>query len=426
MPCDVANVVVNNCHKCHGAEPIGGAIRLVTPDDWQKQSPLFDPTKKVYEVARVRLADGTMPQGSVLAAEDLATLDGWLAAGAQASTDPADASCGSAAGDGVIAGGGADTTPASVGPGGTIDVCSKPGAYDPLVAEPGETCYEFPVHAPNSDGPFTVPNGESYHEWYYAVPWGPNDVWTRYGADFDNLPVLHHYLIFTSQAGRSPGDVAQNVAGTTLGTSATLIGGWAVGGCSTRMPDDVGGQLPPAPLIMIQWHLYNTTGAPALDNSKVQMCTVPADQRENIAGITFLGTENFNSVFGMPAGENHFTTKCQNTTSAPITVIGFTPHMHLIGTNMKTDLKRADGTVTTIFDQPFQFDYQVGYEIPPAVVNPGDTLETTCSFFNDTGRNVAFGESTETEMCYQFALSYPAGALDNGALSLIGALNTCW
>jgi hypothetical protein len=29
-------------------------------------------------------------------------------------------------------------------------------------------------------------------------------------------------------------------------------------------------------------------------------------------------------------------------------------------------------------------------------------------------------------MCYQFALSYPYGALNNGVLSLIGATNTCW
>ena len=75
---------------------------------------------------------------------------------------------------------------------------------------------------------------------------------------------------------------------------------------------------------------------------------------------------------------------------------------------------------------PFQFDYQVSYDIPAATIMPGETLVTTCSFFNSTGSNVAFGESTNQEMCYQFAMSYPAGALNNGALSLIGALNTCW
>ena len=40
--------------------------------------------------------------------------------------------------------------------------------------------------------------------------------------------------------------------------------------------------------------------------------------------------------------------------------------------------------------------------------------------------SVAFGPSSNQEMCYNFAYSYPAGALDNGVPSLVGATNTCW
>jgi hypothetical protein len=426
MPCGVQTAIENNCLRCHGETPVGGAISLTTYDAWHQPSPLYDPTKEVYEVAQIRINDGTMPQGGTLSSGDLTTLNDWLAGGAPAA----------AAGDTC---GGTTTTPNpgdTSNPGmvtqppvteaGVIDNCSLPGAFDPLVAQGQETCYEFPVHAPGSDGPFTISTGESYHEWYYSVPWGPDDVWTRYGADFDNLAVLHHFLMFTSDASNAPGSVSQNVTGTTIGTNATLIGGWAVGGCRTEMPEGVGGNIPDQNKLMVQWHMYNNTGATAQDGSVVQICTVPSTAVQNIAGITFLGTENFNSIIGMPPGENSFTTQCRNNSGGPITLIGFNPHMHLLGTNMKTDLIRADGSRETIFDMPFQFDYQVGYEIPPQVVMPGDTLETTCTFFNDTGGNVAFGESTNQEMCYQFALSYPAGALDNAAPSLIGALNTCW
>ena len=422
LPCDVSAVLQNNCAQCHGETPAGGAIKLTAHEDWHRMSPLFDPTKKVFEVAQIRINDGSMPQGGVMSAGDIATLDAWLAAGALAA-GPDEATCNTP----VIPDDNDDDVVVEppVTEGGTIDNCKKPGAFDPLVAEGDETCYEFDVHAPGGSGAFNVPTNETYHEWYYAVPWPAGSVWTRYGADFDNLQVLHHYLIFTSSAARAPGDVAQNVLGTTLGTSATLIGGWAVGGCRTELPEDVGGEIPQSPLIMVQWHMYNTTGRVAQDNSKVQVCTVPGNARPNTAGITFLGTENFNGPGGMPPGENDFTTRCANNSGAPITIIGFNPHMHLLGTNMKTDII-SGGTATNIFDMPFQFDYQVSYDIPPATVMPGDIVETTCSFFNDTGSNVAFGESTNTEMCYQFALSYPAGALNNGALSLIGALNTCW
>ncbi|MDH5674367.1 MAG: hypothetical protein OEZ06_19735 [Myxococcales bacterium] len=436
VPCDVSTVVANNCQRCHGANAAGGAIPLVSHTDWHQASPLYagvnglPATTPVYEVAQIRINDGTMPQGGQLSGGDLTTLNNWLLAGAPAAT-ATDACTGDGSAittdpNGSLMPTGNTTVEPMVDPvTGTIDNCKKPGAFDALTAMAGETCYEFDVHAPGGPGPFTVPTGESYHEWYYAVPWAPGDVWTRYGADFDNLQVLHHFLIFTSSANAQPGSVSQDVLGTTLGTNATLIGGWAVGGCTTTLPADVGGELPSSPLIMVQWHMYNNTGAPAPDNSKVQMCTVPASARPNTAGITFLGTENFNSIFGMGPGVNHFTTNCKNNSGAPITVIGFNPHMHLLGINMKTDLQGAGGT-RTIFDMPFQFDYQVSYDIPPTVVQPGDTLITTCSFNNDTGSNVAFGESTTTEMCYQFALSYPAGALNNGAASLIGATNTCW
>lgn len=438
IPCDVAKVVTDNCGRCHGAMPQGGAMRLITHADWHQASPFYGPTrlmdstKQVYEIAQLRINNGEMPQGRQMAAADLAMLDTWLRGGAVAAAPgdtcatptlpPPEAGSGGTAG--AVAGAGGTVAP-PVGPSGTIDNCTKPGAFDSLQALPGETCHEFPVHAPGGSGAFSVPANETYHEWYYAVPWGPTDVWTRFGADFDNLPVLHHYLVFTSSAGRQPGAVATNVTGTTLGTNATLIGGWAVGGCNTIMPDGVGGDIPESPLLMVQWHMYNTTGRPQQDASVVKVCTVAAGSRSNVAGITFLGTENFNSIFGMPAGENHFTTRCTNNSGGPITVLGFTPHMHLIGSNMKTDLI-SGGNKRTIFDMPFKFDYQVGYEIPPATVMPGETLETTCSFFNDTGANVAFGESTTSEMCYQFTLTYPVGALNNGAPSLIGALNTCW
>jgi hypothetical protein len=60
------------------------------------------------------------------------------------------------------------------------------------------------------------------------------------------------------------------------------------------------------------------------------------------------------------------------------------------------------------------------------VLEPGDALRTGCTFDNGTGQGVSFGQSAFQEMCFQFAISHPVGALDNGALSLIGAENTCW
>jgi hypothetical protein len=43
-----------------------------------------------------------------------------------------------------------------------------------------------------------------------------------------------------------------------------------------------------------------------------------------------------------------------------------------------------------------------------------DVLTTTCSYENDTGRVVRFGQNSDDEMCFHFVTCYPMGALRCG------------
>jgi hypothetical protein len=448
MPCAVETVVKTGCQTCHGATPIGGApMKLTALADFQRDYTAVTTTQlkgkamKMHELARIRMNTemGTtiMPQGAPLATADFAALDGWLRQGAPGGTACATAPGGdinnpptgnAGAAGSVMAGAGGATAPPPVS--GRGSECEVASAFEPLVAMDGETCYEFKTHGVSGatdTTEFRIPVDESYSQFYFNVPWPAGSISTRYGAKFDNLAVLHHWLAFSSSSPNAHGTVSPNVTGTTIGEGTELIAGWAVGGCNTVYPPDVGVKLPSSGKIMVQWHHYNNTGMTQTDGSAVQICTVPAGGRPNVAGLTFLGTENFNSIFGMGPGKQEFTTGCLNDSGADITIIGFDPHMHTIGSNMKSVILRANGMKETIFDKPFKFDQQVNYMLkPPVVLKAGETIESTCTFQNDTGANVAFGQSTNQEMCYQFALAYPYGALNNGAPSLIGASNTCW
>lgn len=94
---------------------------------------------------------------------------------------------------------------------------------------------------------------------------------------------------------------------------------------------------------------------------------------------------------------------------------------------MNTVVKRSNGMMEEVFDKPFDFNSQITYVLDqPIVLQPGETIISTCTFNNTTNANVGFGPSTQQEMCYNFTMSYPAKALDNGVISLIGATNTCW
>ncbi|HMI89966.1 MAG TPA: hypothetical protein VK509_01320, partial [Polyangiales bacterium] len=296
----------------------------------------------------------------------------------------------------------------------------------PLVARDGETCYEFKTHGQTGatdTSEFAIPLDESYSQFYFNVPWPAGSVATRFGSKFDNLKVLHHWLAFSSISPNAAGTVAKNVTGTTLGEAAELIAGWAVGGCTTEYPNDVGVVLPDSGKIMVQWHHYNNTGMPQTDGSAVQICTVPKAMRKNLAGLTFLGTEDIFLGAGQPTAVG----SCVNLSGEDIHILGFTPHMHTIGIHMKSEVMNPDGKMEVPFDKPFVFNQQVNYMQNPAyILKPGARITSTCTYQNDSGVPVAFGQSTTQEMCYQFTVAYPYEALNRGNFSLIGATNTCW
>lgn len=308
--------------------------------------------------------------------------------------------------------------------------CDTAEAYEPLVARDGETCYE--LHASEEDGvsPFQVMPGESINQFYYDIPWADGTVATRFGSNIDNLGLTFRWLAFEGDF-MHPNGPSRNVPGTTLFENAKVIAGWALGGCNLELPRDVGLELanPGTKRLMLQFHHTNYTGAVQEDATTIQICTVPRAERENIAAITRLGTENLGGSDGIPMStERKFSGTCLNETSERVHIVHFWPHMHEIGTRMYSEIERVDGSLVPVYDQPFLFDYQVSYELRPRVVlEPGDRIRSECTYFNSTTDKVLFGQSVQQEICEQYAFAYPAGALDNpGMPSLLGATNTCW
>ena len=76
-------------------------------------------------------------------------------------------------------------------------------------------------------------------------------------------------------------------------------------------------------------------------------------------------------------------------------------------------LKRTSGETVVMQDGPFEFTEQGTYGLEkPLVIHTGDTVDTTCVYDNDSNVPITFGENTENEMCYNFAVYYPKGALN--------------
>jgi hypothetical protein len=109
----------------------------------------------------------------------------------------------------------------------------------------------------------------------------------------------------------------------------------------------------------------------------------------------------------------------------PIHVLYSWPHMHKLGNHLKSVINRADGTSEVMYDGDFNFEFQVVYD-SPALLNPGDTVTTTCDYKNTTNREITFGSSTELEMCFNFTYAWPAHALDNPGGALLSSSNSCF
>jgi hypothetical protein len=82
--------------------------------------------------------------------------------------------------------------------------------------------------------------------------------------------------------------------------------------------------------------------------------------------------------------------------------------MHQLGRHQKLHVIH-DGRVATLHDQPFTFNEQA-YDVmtPIAQVTAGDEVRVTCTYVNDTGATVGWGDSANQEMCFAGLYRYPA------------------
>jgi hypothetical protein len=407
VPCDVAPVVSDACTQCHGSTPqFGAPMPLMTLADFHK--PAFsNPQRKVYEVVAERInapeVGRRMPPASneALAQADLEAMNAWLNAGALGSVGNA---CNITA-DMGMAGSGGSTAPQPTGMGGL--------SIDPIdYNDPMMECYEVRAHAPgNRSAPYSVPTRPDYYVNFHFMPEFDGTRYVRsYKLLLDNSQVVHHWLFFKNSGPKT--DLAiEDSTGTH--PDGELQHGWAPGGGDVYFHADVGTEMPSDTSYTLELHYNNTTGGAAPDATGVEICVTPT-KPANVATMSWLGTDG---ISGTTASGT-----CDPSSNQPIRIVAGTPHMHTKGNHMKVVVNRQGGEAEVVHDLAFDFNYQVVYP-EDIMIMPGDTITTTCSYSSPA----TFGPGTNAEMCYWFAMHYPADSLVNGNVigSIIHGPNTC-
>ncbi len=374
LPCEVDKVLEGSCRSCHSATPsygapmaLGSYADLVAPSK-------SDPSKKVYELVSTRVHDDARPMppppNARLGASDLAALDTWVKAGAPETTNTCTA----------VPGGSA--TPIATKPlSCTPDVKIRPSSKAVVPGDKGDfyMCYGF-----------DVTNTEKRH----AVAFAPH---------IDNTRVVHHLLLFQAETSQAGTPVKCAGGG---GSNMQLVTGWAPGGGNFELPPEAGFATEGTTHWVLQVH-YNNAQAlkDQVDESGFDICTT--DQlRPNDAGIMAPGTIKI----AIPPRSTHTVSCTYNWGSQlpKIHVFGSSPHMHLRGRSLNSDLQRASGESAKLLDTP-NFDFANGGGGDPVSVDiaPGDKIKTTCKWENTGDSQVNLGEGTGDEMCFAFMTYYP-------------------
>jgi copper type II ascorbate-dependent monooxygenase-like protein len=224
-----------------------------------------------------------------------------------------------------------------------------------------------------------------------------------YITDFlAQAPLGTHHTVLTLATGQASGaDGEFDCSVGTLGTEMMFASG--VGTPELAFPDGVGIKIAAGTRINLNLHLFNATDNPIQGDSAI-LVKSSATAPPTIAEMVFGGT----LAISIPSNNQptNFTGTC--TAQTAYSLFAIWPHMHQIATHQKVDLTH-NGTTNTIYDMPYMFAEQKYWPQSPEIqVAAGDKITTTCTYVNNTGHTVTFGESSNDEMCFTGLYRYPA------------------
>ncbi|QGJ70451.1 Thiol-disulfide oxidoreductase ResA [Planctomycetales bacterium 10988] len=234
-----------------------------------------------------------------------------------------------------------------------------------------------------------------------------------------NASVVHHVIAFLDQSGaarrmdaRTPGPGYSTPAGFPGFLPSGGLGGWAPGNVPDPLPASMAKILPAGADLVIQVH-YHKTGKVEVDRTQIGLyfSEVPVDR-----AVYSMPLAPFGGPFGgmtIPARESHYKVEASRTLYRDALAVEVTPHMHLLGKEMKVTATFPNGkTAPIIYIKDWDFNWQETYQFKePFYLPKGTTLNLTAYFDNSEGnpynphhppQEVRWGPQTTDEMCIAF------------------------
>ena len=263
--------------------------------------------------------------------------------------------------------------------------------------------------------PFLVPaDGPDVYQ-HFIIPTGLTDNRLVSAVEFrPGAPeVVHHSITYFDTTGRGreldaedpqPGYSRLGSPGFAVSGS---LGGWGPGGQPRRLPKGLGRPLAKGSDIVLQIH-YHPIGRAVSDQSRLGLYFAPSSSTHKTTEIMVANID-----LHIPAGAARHHHHAEYEIPVDTIVFDATPHMHVLGKEIKAVAHRPDGTTEPlIWIRDWDFYWQDNYVYRNPVSLPAGTqIELDCWFDNSTNnplnpnsppRDVHWGDFSTDEMaiCY--------------------------
>lgn len=249
-----------------------------------------------------------------------------------------------------------------------------------------------------------------------------------------NRSMVHHVLIYVdtdtnaliSLDNADPAMGYQSYGGT--GNSGSkLIGGWVPGSAPSVFPSGMGVKIDAGSYIVLQIHYPQGSAGDTDSNTVINLKYAGGAVREVFMQPILNHVTNISPALIIPPNtEMDFTEQytIPNTSPFPyITVLSVAPHMHLVGTSIKSYAIRPGNDTVPLIDIPnWDFKWQGSYSFRQPITFPTGTVVRAEAHYNNTNTNplapnpnnwVFAGEATTDEMMivyFSYLYGFPGDA----------------
>lgn len=185
-----------------------------------------------------------------------------------------------------------------------------------------------------------------------------------------------------------------------LGTLHTLYAS-GINTNALTFPAGVGLKLEAGDTLLLELHLLNPSGETLTGTSGIEIVEVAPEDIQQEADVFLPGP----MTFEIPPLQSHTETGTCTVLSMQ-SYFALLPHMHQIGTRLKTTVT-IGGETRVLHDGDYDFESQVFLPLDTVTLHTGDTITTECTWNNTTSHPVGWGTSSLDEMCFSILYRYP-------------------